>query len=281
MKATIQYIREELSGLYPVTEIRAFIRLIFEHVCMMDYRDIILKYDTEADNDSKKRIYKIVRRLKNFEPIQYILGETQFIDLKLKIEPPVFIPRPETEELVQWITDSCKYKSPSIIDIGTGSGCIALALSRQIEMSRVSAADIMQDVVNLARYNAKNNNLHVNFFCADILQWEKYEWDCYDIIVSNPPYVMEKEKKDMPLNVLRFEPNEALFVPDDDPLVFYRAISEFASHFLCEGGWLYFEINEQLGNEIMLLLKHRGFSNVEIKKDINDKERMIRCSKSK
>jgi len=281
MKATIQYIREELSGLYSVTEIRAFIRLIFEHVYNMDYHEIIVKYDTKPDNNYKERIHTIVRRLKNFEPIQYILGETQFIDLKLKIEPLVFIPRPETEELVQWITVSCKYKSPSILDIGTGSGCIALALSRHIEMSRVSAVDILQDVINLARYNAKKNNLNVNFFCADIFHREKYEWNCYDIIVSNPPYVMEKEKKDIALNVLKFEPHEALFVPDDDPLVFYRAIAEFASYFLCEGGWLYFEINEQLGNEIMLLLKHGGFGKIEIKKDINDKERMIRCCKSK
>jgi release factor glutamine methyltransferase len=281
MKATIQYIREELSGLYPVTEIEAFIRLIFEHVCIIDYRDMILKYDFKLDKGCKEKISEVVQRLKNFEPIQYIMGATQFINLKLKVNPSVFIPRPETEELVWWITDSCKYSSPSILDIGTGSGCIALALGQQIGMSQVSAVDVTKDVIEKARYNADSNNLHVNFFCADILRWEDYKWDYYDIIVSNPPYVMEKEKKDMPLNVLKFEPHEALFVPDDDPLVFYRSIAEFASHFLCKEGWLYFEINEQLGDEIMLLLKYRGFGNVEIKKDINDKDRMIRCSKSK
>jgi release factor glutamine methyltransferase len=279
MKETIQYIEEELSGLYPKIEIKSFIRLIIENVCNLDYTGMIIRQNTELSPDSKLKIKEIVEHLKESEPIQYILGEAHFMDLKLKITKPVFIPRPETEELAQWIIDSHKNKSPEILDIGTGSGCIALALERHIRMSRVSAVDISQDALNNARYNSSIHNLSVNFFNADIFQWENYKWDNYDIIVSNPPYVMEKEKNDIEVNILKYEPWIALFVPDDNPLIFYRTIAEFARNYLKKGGWIYFEINEKLGDELRLLLLRMGFGNIEIKRDISNKERMVRCCK--
>ncbi len=279
MNATIQYIEEELKGFYPAGEVKAITRLIFKHVCQRDYYMIRLDRDYRPDNCVKKNIYEIVRRLKTNEPIQYILGETEFYDLPIIVKPGVLIPRPETEELVRWIIESVNISSPSILDIGTGSGCIALSLKKMISDAQVSAFDHSELAVNIARQNSKNNNLDVKFFHADIFNWESAIWDIYDVIVSNPPYVLEKEKREMSDNVLKFEPEDALFVRNDEPLLFYFAITRFAQRYLSEGGWLYFEINESLGGEMVKLLSEEKFKNVELKKDINGKDRMIRGRK--
>ncbi|MFW5773170.1 MAG: peptide chain release factor N(5)-glutamine methyltransferase [Tangfeifania sp.] len=279
MEPTIQYIEKELNGIYPASEIRGFIRLIFEHVCGMSYTDQILRRDEEIDSASKKKIKEIVHRLKNYEPLQYILGETEFFGMKLRVEPGVLIPRPETEELVKWIVDSANQGSPSILDIGTGSGCIALALKNEMKNSRVSAVDFSTKALEIAKGNARLNQLNVKFIKADILNWGKYKWGNYDIIVSNPPYVRELEKKAMFANVLDYEPGEALFVSNDDPLVFYREIGNFAQTYLEKDGELYFEINENLGHETAELMRSLSFRDVELKKDINGKVRMLRCRK--
>jgi release factor glutamine methyltransferase len=279
MQSTIQYINKELSGFYPSSEVHGFIRLILENVCQIGYSDIFLHHDMKISEADKEKIHKIVRRLKTFEPIQYILGETEFYNLKLKVKTGVFIPRPETEELVEWIINSNNLTAPEILDVGTGSGCIALALKKNIEGSRVTAIDILEDAIVVARENAVANKLEINFIRGDFFQAEHKTVDFFDIIVSNPPYVTEAEKPGLETNVLQYEPEQALFVPDNNPLKYYSAVAGFAGSCLKEGGWIYFEINGKFGNETLNLLKMKGFRNPETKKDINGKDRMVRCQK--
>ncbi|MBT3385074.1 MAG: peptide chain release factor N(5)-glutamine methyltransferase [Prolixibacteraceae bacterium] len=275
MKATIQFIEKELDGLYPSIEIQGFIRLIFENVCQLSYTDLVLRKNDRINSLAKEQIQIIIKRLKKFEPIQYILGETEFVGLKITVNPAVLIPRPETEELVDWIIRLADLKSPGILDIGTGSGCIALAIKSQMQAANISAIDISEEALIVAKQNAIQNKLEVDFFLADILTWEDKKWGDFDVIVSNPPYVREMEKKKMHTNVLGFEPAKALFVPDSDPLIFYQRISEFAIKYLKKGGWLFFEINENLGKEMIQLIQNLGFKNIQIRKDINGKNRML------
>jgi release factor glutamine methyltransferase len=279
MKATIQYIQKELDGLYPETEVKAFTRLILEHVCGLDYTAQVLMRESELNSSCKGLILEIVNRLKQFEPIQYILGETEFFGLKLKVNPAVLIPRPETEELLRWISETNVQPDSSVIDIGTGSGCMALGLKKLFPGANVSAIDYSEETLDTARGNATLNNLNINFFQADILKWENYRWKKFNLIVSNPPYVRESEKAAMFSNVLKYEPEKALSVSDSDPLIFYRRIAEFAQNYLKKNGCLFFEINENLGKETQHLLENAGFFTVEIKKDLFGKERMIRCRK--
>ena len=218
---------------------------------------------------------KLCGRLKQFEPIQYILGETEFFGLKLKVNPDVLIPRPETEELVQWICETSWPPKSVILDVGTGSGCIALALKKQLRHTEMCALDVSERALQTAIENATKNGLEVHFIHADILQWSKKDWPLFDCIVSNPPYVRELDKKQMQPNVLEFEPETALFVSDDDPLIFYRETGHFAAHYLKPGGKLFFEINENLGDETCGLLKYIGFKNIKLRKDIHGKDRMI------
>jgi release factor glutamine methyltransferase len=279
MKATIHYIEQELNGLYPKTEVRAFKNHIIEHVCGLDFTRQILMQDMEMDEARQKQIARIIERLKNFEPLQYILGETEFYGLRLKLTPGVLIPRPETEELVQWISETGLPSTPEIIDIGTGSGCIALALKKLFPAANIRAADVSEAALEVARENALINNLDVDFMHADILKWEDFKWQTNNLVVSNPPYVRESEKKLMQPNVLQYEPETALFVSDDDPLLFYRVISDFAYKHLHPGGWLFFEINEQLGGEMAMLIEKKGFNAIETRKDLFGKIRMLRCRK--
>jgi release factor glutamine methyltransferase len=279
MKATIQYIQKELNGIYPETEVKAFTRLILEHVCGLDYTAQILMRESSVNPRCKRLISEIVNRLTDFEPIQYILGETEFFGLKLKVNPAVLIPRPETEELLHWISETNMQPDSFVIDIGTGSGCIALGLKKLFSESRVAAVDYSKESLETARGNAALNNLNVNFFQADILNWENYHWENYRLIVSNPPYVRESEKAAMFPNVLKYEPEKALYVSDSDPLLFYRRIAEFGQKFLEENGWLFFEINENLGKETQHLLESLGFREFVIKKDLFGKERMLSCRK--
>lgn len=275
MQRTIQYIEKELAGLYPKTEITGFIRLIFEAVCGMNFTEFILQKDKKIPAEHFVEIQTIVERLKKSEPIQYILGETEFYGLKLKVTPDVLIPRPETEELVQEITREKINSNPAILDIGTGSGCIALALKKMLPNAVVSGLDISKKALEIARLNAKRNGLKVDFFEADILNWGERQWHKYDVIVSNPPYVRESEKRQMEANVLHFEPEKALFVSDDEPLKFYQSILNFADKHLTKNGWLFFEINEVFGSEIEELMQEHGFTNIQVKKDTRGKYRMV------
>jgi len=279
MEATIQYIEKELTGLYPKTEVQGFVRLIFWHVLQLSYTDLVLGRNQKLEKSSQKRIEEIVERLKKFEPIQYILGETEFFGLKLTVNPSVLIPRPETEELVQWITTTVEDEKLSVVDIGTGSGCIALALKKELKNAVVTGVDISAESIRTASKNAEQNQLDVTFKQADILQWEKEKWEPVDLIVSNPPYVRELEKAAMHPNVLQYEPENALFVSNTNPLVFYQSIADFANRYLKANSWLFFEINENLGEELVSLLAAIGFGAIEIKKDINGKNRMLRCQR--
>jgi release factor glutamine methyltransferase len=281
MQATIQYIKGELAEFYPETEVQGFIRIIFESVCGWSYTEQILKKNEKLGAPEIREIETIIGRLKTYEPIQYIFGETEFYGLNLKVTSSVLIPRPETEELVQWIINNNSTDSPRILDVGTGSGCIPIALKSQIKDATISGVDVSEKALEIAKQNATQNNLNVSFFQADILKWENYEWDVYDVIVSNPPYVREIEKQIMQANVLEHEPGNALFVLDDDPLVFYRRIADLAQKQLVDNGHLFFEINEHLGKEMCKLLEHKGFVDVKLKKDINGKNRMLFCRKKK
>lgn len=279
MQATIQYIKSELAQSYPETEIQGFIKIIFDSALDFSYTDIILQKDKKLDSTEFETIKNIVKRLKSYEPIQYILSECEFYGLKLTVNPAVLIPRPETEELVQWIVKSNIELGAQILDIGTGSGCIALALKKEMVNVNVSAIDISEIVLQVAKSNAARNKLNVDFFQADILNWRSYAWNKYDIIVSNPPYVRISEKQLMETNVLEFEPEAALFVEDDNPLIFYATIAEFALKNLVDNGYLFFEINEYLGDEMKNMLNGLGFNTIECRKDINGKDRMLACRK--
>ena len=279
MQTTIQYIENELMPLYPASEISSFIRLILEKVYRLSYTEqVILKHEQLAGNKFQE-VERIVARLKQFEPIQYILGETEFYDLTLKVNPAVLIPRPETEELVAWILETERTPGARILDIGTGTGCIPLALKSGLPEAHVFGVDISESALETARGNAALNQLDVQFFQHDILDWKSAEWERFDVIVSNPPYVRESEKQLMEANVLKHEPTGALFVSDEDPLIFYRTIAEFAKAQLRNEGILFFEINEYLGKEMKALLEGFGFESIELRKDLQGRDRMIRCSK--
>lgn len=279
MQNTIQYIETELEAYYPKTEISGFIRIIMETVFGFSYTDFILRKDEVLDNQKKEWMEEIVNRLKNHEPIQYILGETEFFHLKLAVNPAVLIPRPETEELVHWIVNSGISANARILDIGTGSGCIALALKNEMPGVEVCGVDVSEEALKTAVQNAGRNKLEVEFQRADILKWQDRQWPKFDLVVSNPPYVRQLEKRQMDKNVLRYEPDGALYVDDKAPLVFYEAIAAFARENLNEGGWLFFEINEYLGKEMQTLVRELGFSEIELRKDINGRDRMLSCKR--
>lgn len=279
MKATIQFINSELRGLYPVSETEGLTRLIVEAVCGWSFTEQLIKKQEKIKDEDFVKIKEIIARLKKFEPVQYILGETEFYGLRLNVNPSVLIPRPETEELVDWMVRSNLPANSLILDIGTGSGCIALALKSALKDAKVSGTDISEGALETANENALRNKLDVHFYRSDILKQENPDSEIYNVIVSNPPYIKESEKLLMLPNVLEYEPANALFVTDNDPLVFYRSIAGFAKKNLAENGKLFFEINENLGFEMKNMLIDFGFCNIEIRNDINGKNRMICCTK--
>jgi release factor glutamine methyltransferase len=277
MKAGIASIRKELAGIYSKEEIESLIYLIFEKLKGYSRTRFLLAKDEVLKSEELEKISQIVARLRNHEPIQYILGEIEFYGLPFYSVPGVLIPRPETEELVQWIIQENSLAQPSILDIGTGTGCIAVSLRKNIPKSRVFACDISPVCIDTAKINAALNNTEVSVFQYDILNvGSETDLPGMDIIVSNPPYVLEKEKEIMSKNVLDHEPALALFVSNDNPLIFYSRIAEFALIHLNSGGSLYFEINEAFGSKCMAMLHEKGFSETELKQDIHGKDRMIR-----
>ncbi len=278
MQKTIQYIRAELQNLYPPEEIQAFIYLIFENIFQYSKTDLILKAHTKVNEKSFLQILKIVERLKAFEPLQYILGETEFFGMKFKVNPHVLIPRPETEELVNFVINENTTNSPKkIIDIGTGSGCIAITLAQHLPKCFVWASDISLQALQTAQTNAQLNHVKIRFLQDDILNTRINQ--AFDIIVSNPPYVTQRQKSQMQANVLNYEPHTALFVPEDEPLLFYQAIAKFALNNLTSGGKIYLEINEELGKPSRDLFLNHNYKNVKIHQDINGKDRIITAIK--
>ncbi len=279
MQTTIQYIKKELEGVYPESEIQGLTGIILEWATGWNYTQQMFNREQNLKDILQRNVVQVVARLKRHEPIQYILGETEFYGLKIKVRPNVLIPRPETEELVHFVLEKNQNSNVRILDIGTGSGCIALALKNKLKNAKVYGMDISTSALEIASENARLNQLQVEFIKADILQWKDYDWKKYDIIVSNPPYVRKSEKLQMQRNVLDYEPENALFVSDEYPLIFYRAITEMAKKQLAQEGQLFFEINENMAGEMHNLLLSYGLTNIEIKRDINNKNRMISCRK--
>jgi release factor glutamine methyltransferase len=276
----------KLKALNPDEEARAMADRLFEYYFNITPAQRIFSGTTPANQDKISLIEEAAGRLLNHVPLQYVLGTAYFMDMEFAVTPDVLIPRPETEELVSLIVkDLAKKKTTHkfrILDIGTGSGCIAISLKHFLPAAEVTAIDISNEALRLASANAVKNNVTVSFIHADIideLQWESLP-EC-DLIVSNPPYVTLSEKQFMQPNVLDYEPHTALFVPDDDPLIFYRTIIAFAEISLSEDGSLWFEINEQFGGELRNMALNQGFKEVNIIFDIRGKSRFLQCSKKK
>lgn len=280
------YFREQLAGMYEPEEVENLCFLTLEHILKMNRVEVSLSRKLDVSTSALTQLKEVTSRLSLSEPIQYIIGTTEFYGMEFQVNPATLIPRPETEELVDWIiTDKAEsfVKSETqeklkILDIGTGSGCIAISLAKNLSNAHVEAIDISQEALATAYQNAKMNEADVIFYNQDVLAVEELEHK-YDIIVSNPPYVRMLEKKEMRDNVLSNEPDSALFVSDDDPLIFYRKIGELAFESLSVIGFLYFEINEYLGKEMIDLLKGIGFSDIELKRDMFGKDRMIKASR--
>lgn len=282
MPFTISQIRSQLAKtlipLYGETEAGQMVKMLFIHFCGISGVSLVLQKNDFLPTEQYEKLQKALRQLLNHMPIQYILGRTWFYNLSFEVNSAVLIPRPETEEMVDLIVTETSQSVVSgnlnLLDIGTGSGSIAVALKKTFPFWHVNACDISEEALQVARRNADYSGTSINFFKADILRWKEWaDFGTYHFIVSNPPYVCEHEKSQMQPNVLDHEPSLALFVPDDDPLVFYRAIAEFAASRLLQHGKLYLEINESYGSELVNLLKSFGYSDIELRKDFRGKER--------
>ena len=280
MQNSIAKLKQSLSSMYEVREAKSIIAILLEEVCGISKVDMIMHPDIVLPDDKTQILSDYASRLAEGVPMQQVLGYEYFLGRKFEVNPNVLIPRPETAELVNWIAKETPAGS-QILDIGTGSGCIAISLAALINNSQVVAFDLSTEALETACRNAERLNIsNISLMQKDILasQDERYKHpyvDKFDVIVSNPPYVMNKEKGEMSPNVLDHEPHLALFVPDDDPLIFYRAIGRFGLKNLKHGGHLYFEINAALGNETCQLLSDLGYNNIVLRKDINGNNRMI------
>lgn len=274
--------KNELKNIYPEREIKVFVEILLEHYAGLNKTDLILKAGDKLDDTVAEQLRTALEQLKRNEPIQYIIGETEFYGLRIKVNTSVLIPRPETEELVHRIIGNHKKDGKiKILDIGTGSGCIALALKNKLPGAEVFGVDVSDKALETAQTNAELNNLDVRFSNLDILKGKtNRSLGEFDIIISNPPYVRQKEKELMHKNVLENEPHLALFVDDDDALVFYRAIVYFSAKYLKNQGFIYFEINEALGKAVENLLASNNFSDIELFKDLSGKERMVKAIKN-
>lgn len=307
---------KQLNKVYDANEVESLTLLTISQVTNLSKASIKAFPERELNNELAQKLTNIVAELITGKPIQYILGVTEFYGLPFKVNPNVLIPRPETEELVEWILAVCSGQlavgssqlavgsgqwadgssrsaisngqfAGSILDIGTGSGCIAISLKKNLPQAQLSAIDISKGALQTAKENADLNDVHVQFIKADILNIATTHpspltthhslLTTHHIIVSNPPYVTLDDKRQMHTNVTDFEPHTALFVPENDPLLFYRAIADFASGNLTAGGYLFFEINESLGKETVELLRDKHFTDIELRQDMSGRDRMIGC----
>jgi len=275
----ISHIRISLNSLYEKYEADAMAMLVAEHVLRLSRLQLSLQRQTAVSPQQWVKTETIISRLQQHEPLQYVLGCAHFYGLELEVTPAVLIPRPETEELVDYIVrENAARQNLQILDICTGSGCIPIALSAHLNTENVAALDISAPALEVARRNAAKYHQHINWLQKDILKDDlPFAEESLDMVVSNPPYVLEQEKKLMRPNVLAFEPHLALFVPDTDPLLFYRRIAEVSQPLLKPTGYLYVEINENQGNAIKKLLQNAGFKSVQILTDLFGKERFIKA----
>lgn len=275
VQKTISYIKEYLKTCYPENEISVFIRIIIEHITKRSYPQAVIS-GTKLTEEQTILLHSILDRLKTFEPIQYIIGETEFFGLPFHVTKDVLIPRPETEELVELILNENKKSGLKVLDIGTGSGAIAIALVKHLEKADIETWDISEEALKIATLNSDSNAVNIIFRKVDVLK--NYPTDTkFDIIVSNPPYILEKEKSGMDQNVLDYEPHTALFVPDNNGLLFYDRIADIALDLLEPNGKLYFEINQRKGEDTVQLVKSKGFINVCLFQDLNKNDRMVRA----
>jgi len=289
-----QKLHNELRHLYPANELNSFFKILIENKLHFSSIDVALNPTAKIEAEHLDFFLNAFAELKQEKPIQYIVGETEFYGLPFKVTKNTLIPRPETEELVDWILTETQDSKLSILDIGTGSGCIAISLAKNLSNAAVAAFDISKEALKIAQQNAKLNNVYINFIQQDILEPNvmlgkpmlntiktskhlSYAHQ-FDIIVSNPPYVRNLEKKEINANVLNYEPHLALFVQDDDPLIFYTHIADFAKKTLSKNGRLYLEINQYLSSETVDLLDKKGFTTIEHKKDLFGNHRMIKAS---
>ncbi|MFT5385886.1 MAG: release factor glutamine methyltransferase [Saprospiraceae bacterium] len=276
IKQAYQQFCESTQKIYSLRETLSMARIVFED----EFRITNFEREGVFSSEEKQRLTAIQTRIANHEPLQYILGQADFYGLKFKVDNSVLIPRPETEELVHWVLEhaSLSFLNPAlkVLDIGTGSGCIPVTLKKQSPILEVHATDFSADVLAIAQWNAKQNGVDIDFFENDILNKESWgQLGNYDFIISNPPYIPQQEEELMPLNVKAFEPKIALFVSDDDPLIFYKTITKFAATYLNEKGKLFFETNEFNAKEVVLMVETEGFEKVELIQDLNGKDRMV------
>ncbi|THD68057.1 peptide chain release factor N(5)-glutamine methyltransferase [Robertkochia marina] len=277
---------DRLEGVYPEEEILALFRVVMEEVPGYKAYEITLRRDEVLSDGTLDELLKITARLKAEEPVQYIFGHATFMGRVFEVDENTLIPRQETEELVAWITEETPDAELNILDIGTGTGCIAISLAAALTRAEVYAIDISSKTLEIAQKNASSNHVDVRFMQRDILKttslndlFKASKDQRFDVIVSNPPYVRDLEKQEIKNNVLKHEPSQALFVSDRDPLIFYRKISELAYQNLSPGGKLFFEINQYLGQETKDLVASFGFSEVVLRKDLSGNDRMIKAIK--
>lgn len=287
MNTLAQSIVARLLACYPQREARALARILCCEVLGQSDVDFFVGKDTLLSENQQQKVEDILQRLLHFEPIQYIQGEAPFLGARFKVTPAVLIPRPETAELVQLVAEEMRNRYPTLrslndslhlLDIGTGSGCIAVSLARMLPGSMVDAWDISEEALEVARENAELQGCKVHFCCRDVLRYVPLpeEQGRYAAVVSNPPYICRHEAEQMERNVLDWEPEQALFVPDDDPLRFYRRIAELSRGLLCKGGGLYVEINRAYGHEVVALLEHLGYTQVTLYNDLQGHPRMVK-----
>jgi release factor glutamine methyltransferase len=296
LAAAERYIRKSLESIYPTNEAVIMADMLLEHFTSFSKGDRLMNKEADLTQKQEVAIHKGVERLLKHEPIQYIMNKCWFYGMELFVDPSVLIPRPETEELVAWIISDVRasgYKVFSrvtadadetdllkILDVGTGSGCIALALKKAMPQAEVWGCDLSEEALNVARRNGSALDIRVDFQGLNFLdQLQQKQLPTVNILVSNPPYIPIRDKDLMNKNVVEHEPHTALFVPNDDPLIFYRALAKFASHRLHENGSIYMEIHEDLGNDVVRLFSDEGYNKIELRKDMQQKNRMVKVSK--
>lgn len=286
------YFNETLKTIYPITEIDSFFFLLLEEYLGFRRVDIVLKSDFKITQETLNLLQSATKQLEQEVPLQYVIGKTEFYGLPFVVNKHVLIPRPETEELVACVVSessrvktfntsikqTTETKQLKILDIGTGSGCIPISLKKQLPFAKISAIDISKEALTVAKKNAVLNNVDIHFILQDILKTVALDQH-YDIIISNPPYVRELEKKELKNNVLKNEPHVALFVENDNPLIFYAKIAELAKKYLNKNGLLFFEINQYLGTETIDLINKKGLKNIQLKKDMFGNDRIVVASK--
>ena len=273
-----QQLLRKLETLYDKREATSIANWVIEHITGLKRMDRIIQKELLLSAEQVDKLTVIANRLLNSEPIQYVLGEAWFAGYKFYVDPSVLIPRPETEELVEWIlADDARNDYRTFLDIGTGTGCIPIAIKLKKPQAFVLGFDISADALAIANKNAIDLNAAANFMQVDILDETRWQnFPLFNCIISNPPYIKESEQSDMSKHVKDFEPSIALFVPDEDPLIFYRKMAVFGITHLEKNGSIYFEINQALGNEVIGLLQQYGY-NTELKKDLNGNDRMIKA----